>query len=301
MGRRDHGAERREVGLGMPVQHRVRAHRDDILDPGGLEVGKDFGRGEAGIEPDAEPGLGKRAPEFRQQPMQQADRARRPRGVAGAEDRGDEVLPRLVVKGQGAHERQIAPVIVEAIEEGQLLGAVGLVLGGIQIDRDQPDAASAAAMPGNHRVGERVAHGEQHPRGRGVLEARDRRLRGQAAAVNRIAPQQQFVDRILGEPVAVIAIGMAARDREDALGDQIPDAVRHAPRIARIGDGRREGRQQTEVSVGRLQQDRPAVRTRVRLIKGRRSAGDRPGPKTEQSVLSSSSFNAIASVWGRAV
>ena len=158
------------------------------------------------------------------------DRAGRPRGVAGAEDRGDEVLPRLVVKGQGAHERQIAPVIVEAIEEGQLLRAVGLVFGDIEIDRDQPDAASAAAMPGNHRVGERVAHGEQHPRGGRVLEARDRRLRRQAAAVDRIAPQQQFVDRIVGEPVGVIAVGMATRDREDALRDQIADAVRHARR-----------------------------------------------------------------------
>ena len=219
--------------------------------------------------------------------MQQADRAGRPRGVAGAEDRGDEILPRLVVKGQGAHERQIAPVIVEAIEEGELLRAVGLVLGDIEIDRDQPDAASAATMPGNHRVGERVAHGEQHPRGRRVLEARDRRLRRQAAAVDRIAPQQQFVDRILGEPVAVIAIGMAARDREDPLGDQIADAVRHARRIARIGDGRREGRQQAEVSVRRLEQDRAAVRTRVRLIKGRDQRADRPGPQREQSVLSS--------------
>ena len=229
---------------------------------------KELGGRKTRIEPDAEPGARKRAPEFRQQPMEQAHRAGRAGGVARAEDRGDEVLPGLVVKGQGADERQIAPMIVEAIEEGQLLGAVGLVLGGIQIDRDQPDAAAAAAMPGNHRVGERVAHGEQHPRGRRVLEARDRRLRGQAAPVNRVAPQQQFVDRILGEPIAVIAIGMAARDREDPLGDQIPDAVRDAFRIARIGDGRREGRQQAEVSVRRLQQDRPAVRTRVRLIKG---------------------------------
>ena len=52
----DHGAERREVRLGVPVQHGVRAHGDDILDPGGLEVRKDLGRGKAGIEPDAESG-----------------------------------------------------------------------------------------------------------------------------------------------------------------------------------------------------------------------------------------------------
>ena len=160
-------------------------------------------------------------------------------------------------------------MIVEAIEEGELLRAVGLVFGDIEIDGDQPDAASASAMPGNHRVGERVAHGEQHPRGGRVLEARDRRLRRQAAAVDRIAPQQQFVDRIVGESVGIIAVGMATRDREDALREQIADAVRHARRRARIGDRRGEGRQQAEPSVGRFEQDRAAVRTRVRLIKGR--------------------------------
>jgi hypothetical protein len=51
-------------------------------------------------------------------------------------------------------------VIVEAVEERELLRAVSLVFGDIEIDGDQPHAASASTMPGNHRVGERVAHGE---------------------------------------------------------------------------------------------------------------------------------------------
>jgi hypothetical protein len=261
---------------------------------------KDLGRGEARIEPDPELGTRKRAPKFRQQPMEQADRAGPPRDIAGAEDRRDEVLPRLVVKRQGAHERQIAPVIVGAIEEGQLPGAVGLVLGGIEIDRDQPDAAAAAAMPSNHRVGERVTHGEQHPRSRRVLETRDGRLRRQAAAVNRVASRQQFVDRIVGEPVAVIPVGMAACDREDPLGDQIPNTVRDASRIPRIGDGRRQRRQQTEVSVSRLEQNRPTVRARVWLIKRRNQ--EPIGQVGKQNSLCYRRFvHAIASVWGNAV
>ena len=60
-------------------------------------------------------GAGEGAPQCREQAMQHADRAGRPRRVARAEDRGDEVLPRLVVEGQARHERQIAPVIVEAV------------------------------------------------------------------------------------------------------------------------------------------------------------------------------------------
>ncbi len=99
--------------------------------------------------------------------MPQAHRASAPRGVAGAEDRGDVVLAGLLVKGQGPDERRITPAIVEAIEEG---------------------------------VRERRAHREPHPRGGRALEARDRRLRGQAAAV----------------------------DREDPLRDRIADAMGHA-------------------------------------------------------------------------
>ena len=98
-----------------------------------------------------------------------------------------------IVKGQARHEWQVAPVIIEAIEEGELLRAVGLVFGDIEVDRDQASAPSPAAMAGQHPVGERVAHGAQHPRGRRALEPRDRRLRRQAAALDRVAPQQQFV------------------------------------------------------------------------------------------------------------
>jgi len=269
VGRGHHRPERRDVRLGVPREDGVTPHGDDILDPGRLQVGQDLRGGKPAIEPDAEAGTGKGAPEFPEQPMQQAHHAGRPRRVAGPEDRGDQVLPRLLVKRQGPDERQIAPVIIEAIEEGELLRAVGLVFRAIEIDRDQANAPSASAMSRNHRVGERLAHREQHPWGGRVLEARDRRLRRQAAAVDRIAPQQQLVDGIVGEPVRVIAVGMATRDREDPLREQIADAVRHARRRARIGDRRGEGRQQAEVSVGRFEQHRAAVRTRVGLIKGR--------------------------------
>ena len=150
-----------------------------------------------------------------------------------------------------------------------MLRAVGLVFGDIEVDRDQASAPSPAAMAGQHPVGERVAHGAQHPRGRRALEPRDRRLRRQAAALDRVAPQQQFVDRIVGESVSVIAIGMATRDREDTLRDQIAHPVRHARRRARVGDRRREGGQQAEPLIGGFKQHRAAVRTRVRLIERR--------------------------------
>jgi hypothetical protein len=83
----------------------------------------------------------------------------------------------------------------------------------------------------------------------------------------------------------------ATRNREDAPGDRIADAVRHPRRRARIGNGRGEGGQQAEAAIGGLEQDRAAVRTRVGLIKG----GDqdrfaRSGSRT--GCASVGSFNA---------
>ena len=72
-----------------------------------------------------------------------------------------------------------------------------------------------------------------------------------------------------GISVAIIAVGMATRDREDPLRDQIPDPVRHTRGRPPVGDGRGQGRQQTELSVGRLEHDCAAVGTRVGLIEGR--------------------------------
>jgi hypothetical protein len=231
--------------------------------------------------------------------MQETHRPAGPRRVARAEDRGDEVLPRLAVKRQARDERQITPVVVEAIEEGQLLRAVRLVVGDIEIDGDEANVSAPPPMARNHRVGERVAHGEQHPRGGGVLEARDRRLRRQAGAVDRVAAQQQFVDRIVGEPVGVIAVRMPTRDRKDPLREQVADTVRHARRRAGIGDRRRQGGQQTQLAVGGLEQNRAAVRARMWLIKGRDQGPI--GQLRKQNRLCYCRVVQHIAVWGNAV
>jgi hypothetical protein len=64
LNRDDHRPERRDVRLGVPREDSVVPHGDGIFDPGGLEVGKEFRRGKAGIEADVQPGAGKGAPEF---------------------------------------------------------------------------------------------------------------------------------------------------------------------------------------------------------------------------------------------
>ena len=77
-----------------------------------------------------------------------------------------------------------------------------------------------------------------HPiqcRARGaVLEPRNRRLRGQGSAGHRVAPEQQLVDGVVGEMVGVVAVGMAARDAEDPLVEQVRQRVPHLAGFAPV-------------------------------------------------------------------
>jgi hypothetical protein len=129
-----------------------------------------------------------------------------------------------------------------AIEERELLLAMRRVVGGIDVDRD---AARPPLAPGpllrDHQVGERMPQPSQHQRGDGILEPRQRGLRGQRRAGDRIAIQQQLVHRVVGQAGGVVAIGIAADQPEDALLHQLEHIVLDFARLPRIpqaaGDG----------------------------------------------------------------
>ena len=94
-----------------------------------------------------------------------------------------------------------------------------------------------------------------------VLEARDRRLRRQARAGHWVGPQQQLVDRVVGQPVRIVAIGVPAGDAEDPLADQILERV--ADLLGRPAINQTPGKRLDQAihSVGRLEQDGSATRT----------------------------------------
>src|ERR1035441_2225003 len=87
----------------------------------------------------------------RQSSPQNPQRSLRRRGLAGSQDRREQVLLRLVIEGDKSHHGQIAPGVVIAVEQSQLLGSVGRIVGGIQVDRDALRAAmQALGMPLDH-------------------------------------------------------------------------------------------------------------------------------------------------------
>ena len=63
---------------------------------------------------------------------------------------------------------------------------------------------------------------------RGVLQAREGRLRGQIRARLRQVPAGELERRISAQRAEVVAILIAARDGEDAGADHVRDRVRHA-------------------------------------------------------------------------
>jgi hypothetical protein len=87
--------------------------------------------------------------------------------------------------------------------------------------------------------------------------------------MHRMAIEQQLLDRIVGETVAIVGIRIAARDPEDALRDQIAQRVRHAIGIASVDEAGGDPRGQVQPAIGRAQQHRAPVRAGVRLIERR--------------------------------
>jgi hypothetical protein len=124
-------------------------------------------------------------------------RAHFPRTGAGAEQGEDQVLLGLVVEGHEAQQGQVTPGGVVAVEEGELLLPMRRVVGGIDVDGDPSGTALEAGtvLPDDH-VGQRVAQPGQGQGADSILEARQRRLRGQGGPGQRIPIEQEMRGRL---------------------------------------------------------------------------------------------------------
>src|SRR5438093_4292890 len=68
-------------------------------------------------------------------------------------------------------------------------------------------------------------HAKQVRPRNGVLEARERRLGSERIAVDGIAPDEHLVNGVSSEPGRIVAVGVAASDREEPLPDQFRKLV----------------------------------------------------------------------------
>ena len=147
---------------------------------------------------------------------------------------------------------------------------MGRVVSRIEIDRDAPRPAVQPTLVSVHEAdGEFPSHRVELGAAHAVLKSRDRRLRRQRQALDRIAIEQQLLDRIVGQPVRVVGVGIPARDPEDTLRHELVHGVRDLGRGPAVGETRGQGRGQAESGVRRFQQNRAAIRARMGLIERR--------------------------------
>jgi hypothetical protein len=77
------------------------------------------------------------------------------------------------------------------------------------------------------------------------------------------------VHRVVGQAIGIVRIRVAARDSENALGQQILERVPHFPRLPILDQASGEAIDQAIARFRGLEQHRAAVGARVGLIEGR--------------------------------
>jgi hypothetical protein len=174
----------------------------------------------------------------------------------------------FVIKGQERQQRQVAPAVVVGVEERELLRAVSGVVGRVEIDRDlSGPPAQSSLMPRDHRRREFAPHRIQFLDADVIFEARDRRLRRERVSGDWVP--QQLVNRVVGEPIRVVGIGMPAGQPENSLRQQLAECVPNLRRLAIVDQTARKSIDQTVLPFGGFQQNGAAIGAGVLLVEGR--------------------------------
>ena len=153
------------------------------------------------------------------------------------------------------------------IEEAELLLAVGGIVGRIEVDGNAPGATpEPRAKLLDDEVGQPGARQVDCLPPHGVLEPGGRRLGRQVGTGERIALEQEFVHRVLGQARDVVAVGVAAGDPVDALPHQFDQRVVDLARLPRIAQAARQPLGHPQPVIHSLEQQGPTIRAGVGLI-----------------------------------
>ena len=94
------------------------------------------------------------------------------------------------------------------------------------------------------------------------------------------------MDRVGGEVVSVVAIGMAAGNAEDPLAEQLRQRVPDLPGLPPVDQTAGKARHQPVQPLRRLEQNRAAIGTRVLAVERGNEGLVEENPERGQSVVS---------------
>ena len=158
----------------LALQHRVLGHRHYVFDAGlGIQKGQQARMRKAAIEANADAHGREKVADNHQQAAQNPHRACRCGHVAGAQHSRTQILFGFVVEADETHHRQVAPVVVVSVEEGQLLCPMSWIVGRIQIDGHQAGTVvQPLGMTLDHAARQRLAQTIELPGSDRVFKAR---------------------------------------------------------------------------------------------------------------------------------
>jgi hypothetical protein len=116
-------------------------------------------------------------------------------------------------------------------------------------------------------IDEGVAEVDDFAQRRRILPARDGRLRAEVPAGVGQASARQLEGRVAAQPVEVVAIRIAAADRQHARSQHIGDRVRDVRRIAPVSNVSGERGSDFAAAIGKRQQHHAAVRGQPAPVK----------------------------------
>jgi hypothetical protein len=130
-------------------------------------------------------------------------------------------------------------------------------------------AVAPLAVAHDHALGQRHAHHVKRARSDTVLEARQRRLRGQIETLDRVAARKQLVHRIGADASRIVGVLIAAGQTVDALPHQVSQWMIHLALLAAIlkTTAQRLDQAIAKALVCGRQQDPAAVTAAMGLIK----------------------------------
>jgi hypothetical protein len=183
-----------------------------------------------------------------------------PSGVFRAQENRDGFAGRRLVD----MDRHEAAVVVMRIEQGELLLAVGPVLGVVDIEHDAPGYGIETVAEQLHH---RCHHTLERDRAGQVLKPRHGRLRAEISAGLGQAADRHFEGRVLPQQIAIIGVRIARRDSERAEPDHLCQPMDNPVRRARIFNaaGQTFGDSQPPLHFG--QKQNAAIRRQPPAIK----------------------------------
>lgn len=231
--------------INQPIEYSVASKAEDVIDAVILTPRHGFVATIMTVTADGDAGAGPMPPNAFDQAPQPAANFHARRRFAGPQDHGDRASCRGVVNV----DRQKAALVVMGVPFRHLLMAVRDIERVVDVQNDRGGRFCVTPAPD---IDQRIGEADDFPQAGCVLPARDGGLRAQIGACFRQPPAGELERRIETQPIKVIAIGIAAGNRQHAGSQHILKRVRDVRGIARIGDqhGKRLGNAAPFLSQG---------------------------------------------------